>query len=191
MFKCIILFTAVIAFVKAEGYYCPYESLGFDGRNDLLYDYYESNGDRWVRMGRTGWETRESYCRAKGDLSLHADAGRDKCIDSQGTCRWSGSSCEVDPSKNPDCYELCKRVSEGGGLQCLGNCPGGNSDRSQLYSICSNGSGSGSGNETEPRIVSRPRPRPKLPKPSSVRVSESFPMQIKQKKMTCVCTEEL
>lgn len=191
MFKSIILYSTIIAFVKAEGYYCPYESLGFDGRNDLLYDYYEGKGDHWVRMGRTGWETRESYCRAKGDLSLHSDAGEGKCVDSQGTCIWSGSSCDVNPSKTPDCYELCKRVNEGGGLSCLGNCPGGRSDRSQLYSICS---------QTNQTLVSRPRKRPTPREP----IEPTEPTQAKEpkggkmevilkgrKKLMCMCTEEL
>ena len=76
-------------------------------------------------------------------------------------------------------------MSDGGGLQCLGNCPGGNSDRSELYSICSGNSNSGSSSNSSISTSSRPRVRPKLPKQSSV------PVQIKQKKMTCVCTEEL
>jgi hypothetical protein len=198
MFKHIILLTAITSFVKAEGYYCPYESLGFDGRNDLLYDYYEGNGDYWVRMGRTGWETRESYCRAKGDASLHNDAGRDKCIDSQGTCSWSGTSCDVSSSKKPDCFELCKTVKDGKGLQCLGNCPGGNSDRSQLYSICENSQGNESQTQppqtqppqtqppqTQPQLQQRPRKRPSSPLPLPL------PQQNKQKKMTCICSEEL
>jgi hypothetical protein len=186
MFKHIILYSAVIAFVKAEGYYCPYESLGFDGKNDLLYDYYEGNGDRWVRMGRTGWETRESYCRAKGDLSLHSDAGEGKCVDSQGTCIWSGSSCDINQSKTPDCYELCKRVSEGGGLNCLGNCPGGRSDRSQLYSIC-NG-------QTNQTVVSRPRKRPSPREPMEPMEPKEAKLEVilkGKKKLICMCTEEV
>lgn len=184
MFKHIILISAFIALVKGEGYYCPYESLGFDGRNDLLYDYYEGQGDYWIRMGRTGWETRESYCRAKGDINLHADAGEAKCIDSQGTCRWSGNSCEVNPSKTPDCFELCQAVVEGKGLSCLGNCPGGSSSRDELYSICNQ----------RPTLSSRPRrTRPtqvSRPRPSNVETTNKE-VTFKQKKLNCVCSEEL
>lgn len=132
-----IIFLSFIKFVISEGYYCPYRRLGYDGRNDLLYDYYEGNGNYWTRMGRIGWETRESYCRAKGNVNLHSDAGEAKCIDSQGTCRWTGSSCEVNPTKQPDCYKLCETIRNGGGLPCLGNCPNGYSSREQLYSMCS------------------------------------------------------
>ena len=154
MFKHIIqLIVMYTIYVKAEGYYCPYELLGFDGRNDLLYDYYEGNGNYWTRMGQTGWETRESYCRAKGDLSIHNDAGMAKCIDSQGTCRWLGNSCEVDITKKPDCFELCKKVKDGEGLPCLGNCPNGNIDREELYSICKNN------NKTNLTIPIRKRPK--------------------------------
>jgi hypothetical protein len=177
MFKHIVLFSAFIALVKGEGYYCPYESLGFDGRNDLLYDYYEGQGDYWIRMGRTGWETRESYCRAKGNLNLHSDAGEAKCIDSQGTCIWSGSSCEVNTNKQPDCFALCKAVSDGKGLQCLGNCPSGNTSRDELYNICN-----------QPSITSRPRKTRYTPRPSSVPRKE---VTFKQKKLNCVCSEEL
>jgi hypothetical protein len=112
--------------------------LGFDGTNDLLYDYYQGNGDYWTRIGQTGWETRYTYCFAKGDFTQHSDAGQAKCEDSQGTCFWSGSSCQVNPSKQPDCFALCQTVQNGGGLPCLGNCPGGKVDRSQLYAICDN-----------------------------------------------------
>jgi hypothetical protein len=191
MFKHIILSSILIAFVKAEGYYCPYESLGFDGRNDLLYDYYDGKGDYWVRMGRTGWETRESYCRAKGNPSLHSDAGEAKCQDSQGTCMWSGSSCDINPSKQPDCYELCKAVKDGNGLQCLGNCPGGNSDRSQLYSICNlqntNTNSTTTNTNTQIRTRPRPRPRPKVSDNQNIQIK----MEKTSKKLTCVCREEL
>lgn len=191
MFKHLILYTILIAFTKAEGYYCPYESLGFDGRNDLLYDYYEGKGDYWIRMGRTGWETRESYCRAKGDLSLHSDAGEGKCVDSQGTCIWSGSSCDVNPSKAPDCFELCKRVSEGGGLSCLGNCPDGRSDRSQLYSIC-NGQTSQQNSSSTSTLISRPRKRPRPTQQASISKEGKLEVILKgKKKLMCICTEEL
>jgi hypothetical protein len=132
MFKNIILSSVFIAFVKAEGYYCPYDSLGFDRRNDLLYDYYEGKGNYWIRIGKTGWETRKSYCNAKGN------AGKEKCQDSQGICMWSSSSCNINPSKKPDCYDLCKAVKNGKGLPCLGKCPTGNFHRNQFYSICNN-----------------------------------------------------
>ena len=184
MFKHIILSSVLIAFVKAEGYYCPYDSLGFDGRNDLLYDYYEGNGDYWIRMGRTGWETRESYCRAKGNLSLHSDAGEAKCQDSQGTCMWSGSSCDINPSKQPDCYDLCKAVKDGQGLQCLGNCPTGNSDRTQFYSICN-----GKQNNTNTNTNTNIRTRPRLSNTNSQ--NTQVKMDKNSKKLTCVCSEEL
>ena len=187
MFKHIVFISAFIALVKGEGYYCPYESLGFDGRNDLLYDYYEGRGDSWIRMGRTGWETRESYCRAKGNLNLHSDAGEAKCIDSQGTCRWSGNSCEVDPTKTPDCFELCKAVSDGKGLQCLGNCPGGSSSREELYSICNEPSNS----SPSPNFISRTRPRPRRTSRPQPSVLPSREVTFKQKKLSCVCSEEL
>lgn len=134
-----VLFAIMSTLVLAEGYYCPYSSLGYDGNNDLLYDYYQSsnNGMYWVRMGQTGWETRQSYCNAKGDTSIHFDAGQAKCEDSQGTCMWDGS-CIVNTSKQPDCFELCQTVVNGGGLPCLGNCPNGNVSREQLYDICFN-----------------------------------------------------
>ncbi len=177
MFKILILCLIYASSVYAEGYYCPYESLGFDGRNDLLYDYYESSGDHWVRMGRTGWETRQSYCRAKGDASLHDDAGEAKCVDSQGTCRWSGSSCEVNQTKTPDCFELCKAVVDGRGLSCLGNCPDGYSSRDRLYSICSS--------RTTSKTTSRTNDV--LPKETTFRRKPNK----NQKKMTCVCHEDL
>lgn len=136
MINSIIVAILSIGSVYAEGYYCPYTSLGFDGTNDLLYDYYQQEGNNWVRLGETGWQTRESYCSAKGDLSIHADAGQVKCEDSQGTCRWTGSSCEADPSKQPDCFDLCQTILNGGGLSCLGSgCPEGG-DRSVVYAIC-------------------------------------------------------
>ena len=42
----------------------------------------------------------------------------------------------MNQNKQADCYNLCKTIVNGGGLPCLGNCPGGNVDRSQIYSIC-------------------------------------------------------
>lgn len=191
-FKHIVLISAFIAFVHGEGYYCPYDSLGYDGKNDLLYDYYEGNGDYWVRMGRTGWETRESYCRAKGDLSLHNDAGEAKCIDSQGTCRWNGNSCEVNPLKEPDCFELCKAVHDGKGLSCLGNCPNGSSSRDELYSICN-----AQESQQTLRRPSRTRNR-KIPRQTTTatttnitRTKQSEPITFKSKKLSCICQEEL
>ena len=136
MMNTILLALLTIPSVYAEGYYCPYTDLGFDGTNDLLYDYYQQEGNTWVRIGETGRQTRESYCNAKGDLSIHSDAGQVKCEDSQGTCTWTGSSCEADPSKQPDCFDLCETILNGGGLACLGSsCPGGG-DRSVIYAIC-------------------------------------------------------
>ncbi|NBO99442.1 MAG: hypothetical protein EBU90_04845 [Proteobacteria bacterium] len=135
--KYLCLLLLFIIKVTAEGYYCPYSSLGYDGKNDLLYDYYQNQGNVWIRIGRTGWETRTQYCRAKGDFSLHSDASQAKCQDSQGTCQWNGNSCEVNPNKKPDCFQLCQTVLSGGGLSCLGNdCPGGPSNRETLYAIC-------------------------------------------------------
>ena len=136
MLNTILLAILSIPLAYAEGYYCPYTDLGYDGTNDLLYDYYQQEGDIWVRMGETGRQTRDSYCSAKGDLSIHSDAGQVKCEDSQGTCRWTGSSCEADSSKQPDCFELCQTILNGGGLSCLGSsCPGGG-DRRVIYAIC-------------------------------------------------------
>jgi hypothetical protein len=132
-----LLFFMFIALAKSEGYYCPYESLGYDGTNDLLYDYYDSRGDYWIRIGNTGWETRESYCKAKGDITKHFDAGQGKCEDSQGTCIWDGISCDVNVNKQPDCFELCRKVANNEGLSCLGNCPNGYSSREKLYQVCS------------------------------------------------------
>jgi hypothetical protein len=189
MFKHIILSSVLIAFVKAEGYYCPYDSLGFDGKNDLLYDYYEGNGDYWVRMGRTGWETRESYCRAKGNMALHNDAGQAKCEDSQGTCMWSGSSCEINQSKKPDCFELCQTVKDGRGLQCLGNCPNGNSDRSQLYSICDNKIDDKVDNKIDNKNTTMIGRKKKFKTHSSTQVNTQ--VNFKSKKLTCICNEEL
>lgn len=187
MFKHIIFISAFIALVHGEGYYCPYDSLGYDGRNDLLYDYYESSGNYWVRMGRTGWETRESYCRAKGDLYLHSDAGEEKCKDSQGTCRWNGNSCEIDTSKEPDCFELCKAVHDGKGLQCLGDCPGGYSSRDEIYNICNN-------IQKKPsRTLNRKRPRQTTTATTTniTRTKQSEPITFRTKKLNCVCQEEL
>jgi hypothetical protein len=126
-------------FVLSEGYYCPYPELGAVGDKNLLYDYYTQQGTTYVRLGQIGWETRSEYCSAKGDLSIHPDAGQAKCEDSQGTCFWTGSSCIADDTKAPDCLALCQAISGGGGLACLGaDCPGGPSDRSQIYAICDN-----------------------------------------------------
>jgi hypothetical protein len=170
MFKHITIISLLVKFVLGEGYYCPYRRLGYDGRNDLLYDYYEGNGNYWTRMGRIGWETRESYCRAKGNPSLHSDAGEAKCIDSQGTCRWTGSSCEVNPNKQADCYKLCETIRNGGGLQCLGNCPNGYSSREQLYSICESNSISNESNI------------------KNNQTSQVLQVQ-KGKRMSCICEE--
>lgn len=179
MFKHITFISLLVKFVLSEGYYCPYRRLGYDGRNDLLYDYYEGNGNYWTRMGRIGWETRESYCRAKGDVNLHSDAGEAKCVDSQGTCVWSGSSCEVNPNKQPDCYKLCETIRNGGGLQCLGNCPNGYSSRDQIYSICN-----------DERPSNRTKPIQNQVKNESNELRDSKPsMQIKGKRMSCVCEE--
>lgn len=184
MFKHITIISLLVKFVLGEGYYCPYRRLGYDGRNDLLYDYYEGNGNYWTRMGRIGWETRESYCRAKGNPSLHNDAGEAKCIDSQGTCIWSGSSCEVNPNKQPDCYKLCETIRNGGGLQCLGNCPNGYSSREQLYSVC---------NESSRQESQSNRTRPVISQPETKESKDSGElkpsMQIKGKRMSCVCEE--
>jgi hypothetical protein len=131
-----LIFISLIALAKSEGYYCPYDSIGYDGINDLLYDYYESKDNYWIRMNRTGWETRESYCNAKGNLNIHSDAGKAKCEDSQGTCIWDGTSCNVNVLKKPDCFKLCNTIVNNGGLSCLGNCPNGYSSRDTLYNLC-------------------------------------------------------
>ena len=66
----------LIHYVLAEGYYCPYIDLGSTSESQLLYDYYNDNdGTYWTRKGETGWMTVTEYCKNKGDLSLHSDAG--------------------------------------------------------------------------------------------------------------------
>lgn len=182
MFKHITIISLLVKFVLGEGYYCPYRRLGYDGKNDLLYDYYEGNGNYWTRMGRIGWETRESYCRAKGNINLHNDAGEAKCVDSQGTCIWSGSSCEVNPNKQPDCYKLCETIRNGGGLQCLGNCPNGYSSREQIYSVCNESTVESI--STSSQSQNRTRPVKNQPK-----INESNELKIKGKRMSCVCEE--
>jgi hypothetical protein len=172
-----IVFLSLIKFVLGEGYYCPYRRLGYDGQNELLYDFYEGNGNYWTRMGRIGWETRESYCRAKGDANLHNDAGEAKCIDSQGTCRWSGSSCEVNPNKQPDCYRLCETIRNGGGLPCLGNCPTGYFSRDRLYSMCQN------------ETISQPSPQISQQTSSPKSPSRKEIIKNPGKRMSCICEE--
>lgn len=123
----IIQLLSLPIFIMAEGYICPYTSLGYDGgQNELLYDYYNDvDGSYWTRMGETGWQSVTDYCKQKGDLSLHADAGEWKCNDSKGICKWSGTDCLIDNTRNPDCEDLCKAVIDGKGPDCLGNCPNG------------------------------------------------------------------
>lgn len=135
--KAIILSLLLIVIVKSEGYYCPYTDLGANGSNDLLYDYYESNTGYWTRMGQTGWQTLESYCEAKGDLSQHSDAGEWKCNDSFQMCTWNGNSCVANRSRRPDCKELCQAILDNKGPECLGgNCPNGGSEDNMHMEYC-------------------------------------------------------
>jgi hypothetical protein len=127
----------LINLVFSEGYFCPYPNLGFDGSNDLLYDYYIQENNYWIRLNQTGWISRSQYCSDKNDSSKHPDAGPVKCNDSQGTCIYSNGNCLVDNSKKPDCLALCSRIINNNGLPCLGECPSGYQSRSQIYSICS------------------------------------------------------
>ena len=116
----------LINFVMSEGYYCPYSDLGATDTLQLMYDYYESHDNTyWTRMGETGWMSIVDYCKNKGDLSLHSDAGEWKCNDSHLLCFWDGNSCQVNQSRNPDCKELCQSVLNNNGPECLGNCPNG------------------------------------------------------------------
>lgn len=125
--------------VKAEGYYCPYNDLGASGENVLLYDYYNGDSSQgyWERINQTGWQTVGEYCRLKGDVSVHSDAGEWKCNDSHLLCEWdsSTSNCRVNNNRLPDCRELCQAVLQNEGPQCLGNCPNGQFSNT-LYSIC-------------------------------------------------------
>ena len=136
MFNIVIL-SLFIAIVKSEGYYCPYEDLGANGSNDLLYDYYTTNNGYWSRMGETGWQTLESYCEAKGDLNQHSDAGEWKCKDSFQLCSWNGNSCVANRSRKPDCKELCQAILDNKGPECLGgDCPNGGSDDNMHMEYC-------------------------------------------------------
>lgn len=135
--KVVIVSLLLIAIVKSEGYYCPYTDLGANGDNDLLYDYYETNSGYWSRIGQTGWQTLESYCEAKGDLSQHSDAGEWKCNDSFQMCTWNGSSCVANRSRRPDCKELCQAILDNKGPECLGgNCPNGGSEDNMHMEYC-------------------------------------------------------
>jgi hypothetical protein len=128
----------LISMVKAEGYYCPYTDLGATSANQLLYDYY--NGDSfqgyWTRTGETGWQSISEYCRLKGDTSVHADAGEWKCNDSYQLCSWTGTSCVANQSRQPDCKELCQAILNDEGPDCLGNCPGGQSEDNLHMKYC-------------------------------------------------------
>ena len=136
MFIKAIIVISLIAIVKSEGYYCPYQDLGANGDNDLLYDYYETNSGYWSRIGQTGWQTLESYCEAKGDLSQHSDAGEWKCNDSFQLCTWNGNSCAANRSRRPDCKKLCQAILDNKGPECLGNCPNGGSDDNMHMEYC-------------------------------------------------------
>jgi hypothetical protein len=136
MFVKTIIVISLIAIVKSEGYYCPYQDLGANGDNDLLYDYYETNSGYWSRIGQTGWQTLESYCEAKGDLSQHSDAGEWKCNDSFQLCTWNGNSCAANRSRRPDCKKLCQAILDNKGPECLGNCPNGGSDDNMHMEYC-------------------------------------------------------
>lgn len=133
----LFLLISLIKFISAEGYYCPYTELQYDGTNDIIYDYYSLQGNVYIRLNEIGRTTRTEYCREKGDLSIHTDAGETKCNDSSSVCIYSNSMCTVDTTKQPDCLELCKTILNGGGLNCLGSaCPNNNGDRSVIYAIC-------------------------------------------------------
>ena len=125
----------LIALVVAEGYFCPYESIGYEGINDLLYDYYNTTdgGSTWTRMGEVGWTSRESYCAEKGDLDKHSDAGQEKCQDSMDKCVWTDDACTSNIDAVPDCIELCQAVIDGNGPECLGDSCG---SREDFYAIC-------------------------------------------------------
>lgn len=133
----IIIFSLFVVIVRSEGYYCPYEDLGANGNNDLLYDYYTTNDGYWTRMGETGWQTLESYCEAKGDLNKHSDAGEWKCKDSFQLCSWNGNSCVANRARKPDCRELCQAILDNKGPECLGSsCPNGGSDDNMHIEYC-------------------------------------------------------
>jgi hypothetical protein len=113
---------------KSEGYFCPYTELGFDGSNDLIYDYYDTfdDGITWQRIGQIGWVSRESYCGNKKDIY--------KCSDSVNKCVWSQDICIANIEADSDCFDICKEVLAGNGPSCLGGetCV----DRNSFYSIC-------------------------------------------------------
>jgi len=127
----------LVSIVLAEGYWCPYPDIGYDGVNDVVYDYYDTNdgGATWLRLGEVGWVPLVSYCEAKGNPELHFDAGEAKCIDSVGKCSWDGSACVPNPSAVPDCVELCQAILNNEGLPCLGE---GCGSREEIYAICDN-----------------------------------------------------
>ena len=127
----------LIHYVLAEGYYCPYIDLGSTSESQLLYDYYNDNdGTYWTRKGETGWMTVTEYCKNKGDLSLHSDAGEWKCNDSHLLCIWDGNNCQVNNKRHPDCKELCQAVIDNKGPQCLGNCPDGRNSNNLYSQYC-------------------------------------------------------
>jgi hypothetical protein len=132
-----LLATTLLISVNAEGYICPYKSLGFDGTNTLLYDYYnDMDGSYWTRKGETGWESVSEYCRQKGDLSIHVDAGEWKCNDSKNICKWDGSGCSVNNNRKADCRALCQAIIDGKGPACLGNCPDGHTSNDLYKKYC-------------------------------------------------------
>jgi len=132
----VYVISLIITFVLSEGYYCPYVDLGSSVNSELLYDYYNSNGDYWTRIGETGWMSTIDYCKNKGDVTLHSDAGEWKCNDSHLLCYWNGSSCEVNTDRKPDCKKLCQAVLDNMGPECLGNCPNGHSSNNLYSTYC-------------------------------------------------------
>lgn len=126
---------SLVSTVRAEGYYCPYESLGYDGVNDIIYDYYSSQdeGATWIRLGEIGWVSRDNYCGEKANPALHFDAGEAKCNDSVGKCVWSEGSCIPNITAEPDCIQLCQAVLNEEGPECLGE---GCGSREDFYALC-------------------------------------------------------
>lgn len=131
-----ILFT--LQSVSAEGYFCPYTDLGATDTNFLIYDYYDiaGGGAYYTRQGEVGFMSMTEYCRAKGDLTIHSDAGEWKCNDSHGLCTYNNTSCIVNSDRAPDCKALCQAVLNGEGPDCLGNCPNGSQSNTLYNQYC-------------------------------------------------------
>jgi hypothetical protein len=99
MFKIIYALLAIKT-CQALAWKCDYPEIESPIGTHVLYKEDYDNIVKWLE--------KDEYCRAKGDTSVYADAGKEKCEYSRDICVFVDNECQLNSERENDSLQECQ-----------------------------------------------------------------------------------